>query len=160
MYEFLNYFICIEGISKWANVLMLRKPEFSLHKKRDRQKVWKEERQSKRTLAIWIKIRDISKLMVSNTQIHTSLAKTLAEILMYVWGRKSLRSALNNFFFFFISEIKKSTPKNDGSMSKKKKQPTKPAQRASHWPNLGQFEDENNYNKSHNLLNKIGIHEY
>lgn len=24
MYEFLNYFICIEGISKWANVLMLR----------------------------------------------------------------------------------------------------------------------------------------
>lgn len=76
---------------------------------------------------------------------------------MYVWGRKSLRSALNNFF---ISEIKKALQKMMEACPKKKNNPQEPAQRASHWPNLGQFEDENNYNKNHNLLNKIGIHEY
>ena len=80
----------------------------------------------------------------------------LAEILMYVWGRKSLRSALNNFF---ISEIQKALQKMMEACQKKKK-PQEPARRASHWPNLGQFEHENNYNKNHNLLNKVGIHEY
>lgn len=37
---------------------------------------------------------------------------------MYVWGRKSLRSALNNFF---ISEIKKALQKMMEACPKKKK---------------------------------------
>ena len=48
----------------------------------------------------------------------------------------------------------------EACQKKKKKKPQEPARRASHWPNLGQFEHENNYNKNHNLLNKVGIHEY
>ena len=78
---------------------------------------------------------------------------------MYVWGKKSLRSALNNFF---ISESKKVLQKMIEACQKKKnnKNPQVPAWRASHWPNRGQFEHDNNYNKNYNLLNKIGIHEY
>ena len=54
----------------------------------------------------------------------------LAEILMYVWGRKSLRSALNNFF---ISEIQKALQKMmEACQKKKKKKPQEPARRASH----------------------------
>ena len=96
--------------------------------------------------------------MVSNTQIHTSSARAPCRNTNVRLEQEKSKISLKQLFYIRNSE---STPKNDGSMSKKKKnKPQEPARRASHWPNLGQFEHENNYNKNHNLLNKVGIHEY
>lgn len=53
-------------------------------------------------------------LIYKYTQVQQEL---LAEILMNVWGRKSLRSALNNFF---ISESKKALQKMIEACQKKK----------------------------------------
>lgn len=55
-----------------------------------------------------------------------------------------------------MPENKKALQKNNGKLSKSTQES---AWRISHWPDLDQFEHENDYSKNYNLLNKIRIPE-